>query len=96
MSTRIYIVYTKERETADSYIEKVTHDLANKYQIRVATSDGLEQLIILGHGASRMSAREFYLEYKSYVDNFRKTHSKEMSKTYNMALEDIRKYNPSK
>jgi len=53
------IVYTKEAETADSYIEKATHDLAKTHRVRVATSDGLEQVIILGAGALRVSARSF-------------------------------------
>ncbi|MBQ2743646.1 MAG: NYN domain-containing protein, partial [Oscillospiraceae bacterium] len=52
----ITIVYTKEAETADMYIEKVTHQIARNHRVRVATSDGLEQVIILGHGAMRMSA----------------------------------------
>lgn len=56
------IVYTKEAETADSYIEKVTHELAKKHRVRVATSDGLEQIIILGAGALRISARSFHDE----------------------------------
>ena len=54
----IDIVYTKEAQTADSYIEKLAHDLSRDYHVRVATGDGLEQLIILGAGALRMSARE--------------------------------------
>ncbi len=56
------IVYTKEAETADSYIEKVTHELAKQHRVRVATSDGLEQIIILGAGALRISARSFHDE----------------------------------
>ncbi len=52
----ITIVYTKEAETADMYIEKVTHEIGKKHRVRVATSDGLEQIIILGHGAMRLSA----------------------------------------
>lgn len=55
----IHVVYTKEAETADAYIEKVTYEIAKKYRVRVATSDGAEQLIILGHGALRVSARAF-------------------------------------
>lgn len=58
----IDVVYTKEAETADAYIEKVTHELAKNHRVRVATSDGLEQLIILGNGAQRVSANEFYKE----------------------------------
>lgn len=58
----IYVVYTKEAETADAYIEKATYDLGRNHRVRVATSDGLEQLIILGHGALRLSARSFKVE----------------------------------
>ena len=56
------VVYTKEAETADMYIEKVTHELSRKHRVRVATSDGLEQVIILGHGAERISAEHFRQE----------------------------------
>ena len=52
----IYVVYTKEAETADQYIEKTVHEIAHKYQVTVATSDALEQMIIWGQGAARMSA----------------------------------------
>ena len=55
----INIVYTKESETADSYIEKVSHELSKKHRVRVATSDGIEQMIILGNGAMRISSSEF-------------------------------------
>ena len=58
----INVVYTKEAETADMYIEKVTHELGRKHRVRVATSDSLEQIIILGAGAVRISAREFLKE----------------------------------
>ena len=58
----IYVVYTKEAETADAYIEKTTYDLGRNHRVRVATSDGLEQVIILGHGALRLSARAFKAE----------------------------------
>ena len=56
------VVYTKEAETADMYIERVTHELGKKHKVRVATSDGLEQIIILGHGALRISADSFRQE----------------------------------
>lgn len=52
----IYVVYTKEAETADQYIEKTVHKIASQYRVTVATSDGLEQMIIWGDGASRMSS----------------------------------------
>ena len=58
----IHIVYTKEAETADAYIEKATYDMRKQYRVRVATSDGMEQLIILGHGASRIPANVFLQE----------------------------------
>ena len=56
------VVYTKEAETADMYIEKATYDLRKKHRVRVATSDGLEQVIILGHGALRVPASSFESE----------------------------------
>lgn len=55
----ISVVYTKEAETADMYIEKATHKLARQNRVRVVTSDGMEQLIILGQGALRVSAGAF-------------------------------------
>ena len=55
----ITIVYTKEAETADMYIERASYKLARNNRVRVVTSDGMEQLIILGNGAIRVSAREF-------------------------------------
>lgn len=60
----VSVVYTKESETADSYIEKVTHELSKSHRVRVATSDGTEQIIILGNGAFRVSAAEFEDEVK--------------------------------
>ncbi len=54
----IYVVYTKEAETADMYIEKATRDNSKKYDITVATSDALEQLIVMGQGARRISSRD--------------------------------------
>lgn len=61
----IDVVYTKEAETADMYIEKTTHALGGKHRVRVATSDSLEQIIILGGGAIRVSANEFLDEIKT-------------------------------
>lgn len=61
----INVVYTKESETADTYIEKVTHKLSKNHRVRVATSDGLEQIIILGNGAMRISAEEFRKRVKA-------------------------------
>ena len=61
----IHIVYTKEAETADQYIERVTYALGKRRRVRVATSDGLEQLIIIGHGAQRIPATEFHEELET-------------------------------
>lgn len=58
----LYVVYTKEAETADMYIERTTYQLSRDNRVRVATSDGLEQMIILGHRAQRMSAAELKYE----------------------------------
>lgn len=58
----IDIVFTKEAETADQFIESVSQQMARDYQIRVATSDGLEQMTILASGSSRLSARELKRE----------------------------------
>jgi predicted RNA-binding protein with PIN domain len=58
------VVYTKEAETADTYIERITHELGRHHRVRVATSDGMEQLIILGNGAYRVSAAELLDEVR--------------------------------
>ena len=67
----INIVYTKEAETADMYIEKVSHKLAKNHKVRVVTSDSLEQLIILGNGALRVSSQAFYSEVKEAEEEIR-------------------------
>ena len=58
----ITIVYTREAETADAYIERATYEIGRQHRVRVATSDGPEQVIILGHGALRLSASAFHEE----------------------------------
>ena len=58
----IHVVYTKEAETADMYIEKASYRLQKEHRVRVATSDNLEQLIVLGHGALRLSVEAFHAE----------------------------------
>ncbi len=67
----ITVVYTKEAETADMYIEKASLDLAKKHKVRVVTSDALEQIIILGNGALRVSSREFQAEVSAAEQNIR-------------------------
>ena len=61
----IHVIYTKEAETADQYIEKAVHAIGKKHDVTVATSDGLEQMIIWGDGAKRLSANEL----KNEIDN---------------------------
>ena len=68
----IFVVYTKEAETADSYIEKFAHKNSNKYDITVATSDRLEQMIIMGQGCRALSARSLQEEVKIAVKELRK------------------------
>ena len=71
----LYVVYTREAETADMYIEKTTYALARErreHRVRVATSDGLEQMIILGHGAVRMPAAELEFEVKQVEAEIRR------------------------
>ena len=69
----LYVVYTKEAETADMYIERTTYQLSRDNRVRVATSDGLEQMIILGHGAQRMSAAELKYETDQVMAQIRDT-----------------------
>ncbi len=65
------VVYTKEAQTADSYIERLSYDLGKKHRVRVATSDGMEQIIILGHGALRTPALTFLQEVEDVMENIR-------------------------
>ena len=58
----IDVIFTREAETADQYIEKAAHELTKQYQVTVATSDAIEQIIIYGAGAVRLSARNFESE----------------------------------
>ncbi len=69
----IDVVYTKEAETADQYIEKVTHEIGRRHHVRVATSDGLEQLIIMGAGAVRVSSRELQEEVMAVSEELRQS-----------------------
>ncbi len=66
----IYIIYTKEAETADAYIEKATHDIAKEHDVVVVSSDGLVQLIVLGAGAVRMSSAELYEEMQRVGEEY--------------------------
>ena len=68
----IHVVYTKEAETADSFIERTAHQIGRKYQVTVATSDGLEQVIIRGQGCAMMSARELKEEIERINQEIRR------------------------
>ena len=80
----IYVVYTKEAETADQYIEKTVHRIGRQYQVTVATSDGLEQVIIMGQGAHRISAQGLKKEIEDTEKNARAEwhQQRQSSKTY--------------
>ncbi|MCR5101617.1 MAG: TetM/TetW/TetO/TetS family tetracycline resistance ribosomal protection protein, partial [Butyrivibrio sp.] len=67
-NTNLNVVFTKEAETADQYIEKAAHEIGKKYKVTVATSDAVEQVIIFGGGAFRMSANDFWAEIE-YTEN---------------------------
>lgn len=68
----IHVVYTKEAETADMYIEKVAHKIAREHRVTVATSDALEQLIIMGRGAVRLSAKDLKDEIMRISDQIQR------------------------
>lgn len=67
----IHVVYTREAETADQYIEKFAHENGRKYRVTVATSDGLEQIIIRGAGCGLISARELERDHTQTWGNVR-------------------------
>ncbi|MFG6378925.1 MAG: NYN domain-containing protein [Lachnospiraceae bacterium] len=71
----INVVYTKEAETADQYIEKLTNEIGKKYNVIVATSDSLEQMIVWGQGATRLSARGLREEVEYVNKEIRKKYS---------------------
>ena len=92
----IYVVYTKEAETADQYIEKTVHSLAKSGRVTVATSDGLEQIIIMGQGAERLSADGLLSEIHTEVGKMREAVSgtRKTSNTFLMEKipEDVAEY----
>lgn len=74
----IHVVFTREAETADQYIEKFAHENSHKYDVTVATSDGLEQIIIVGEGCRLLSSRELKEEIEQIctrsVQDFRQAY----------------------
>ena len=87
----IHVVYTKEAETADAYIEKFAHENGRKYHVTVATSDGLEQIIITGQGCHLLSAREFEREVEVANQTLRETIDGMREKSSNHILGDALK-----
>ena len=76
---QIHVVFTKTAETADHYIEKFAHENGKKYNVTVATSDGVEQVIIRGQGCLLISAREFEKEIAAMEEHLRENY---LNKTY--------------
>lgn len=85
----IYVVYTKEAETADQYIEKTVHEIGRKYQVTVATSDALEQVIILGQGGNRLSAANLLEEVEEVEAEILKKVQKKTSKEKNYLFDHL-------
>lgn len=85
----IHVVYTKEAETADQYIEKTVHELGRQYEVTVATSDALEQVIIMGQGAKRMSAQGLLLEVENVNAELRDSFLAQYSGSRQYLLENL-------
>jgi len=85
----IYIVYTKEAETADQYIEKTVHRIGRKHNVTVATSDALEQVIILGQGGRRLSAQGLREEVELAMQELREEHLKESRSTRSYLFDNL-------
>lgn len=85
----IHVVYTKEAETADQYIEKTVHELGKHYKVTVATSDGLEQMIILGQGANRLSAKGLLEEILMVNEEIRREHINSQVKNKQYLFDNI-------
>lgn len=85
----IHVVYTKEAETADQYIEKTVHEIGRKYRVTVATSDQLEQVIILGQGGQRMSARELLEDVIEVSHQIRETARQKCSSDKNYLFDHL-------
>ena len=85
----IHVVYTKEAETADQYIEKFAHENAKKYRVTVATSDGLEQIIIRGAGCLLLSARDLEQEIREKNQQLMQDYQDRKEKSRNYLLDDV-------
>ena len=85
----IHVVYTKEAETADQYIEKTVHELGKQYKVTVATSDGMEQMIIMGQGANRLSAKGLLEEILIANEEIRNEHLNQTIKNKQYLFDNI-------
>lgn len=86
----IHVVFTKEAETADQYIEKFAHENGRKYRITVATSDGLEQIIIRGQGCALLSSRELREEIALRSEQLRQEHMTQTKRLGNTMEEKLK------
>lgn len=91
LNDNITIVYTKEGETADNYIEKAVNNIGRKTEVCVITSDSLEQQIAFQRGATRMSSLEFYFEVKEAESRIRKKAEKKYSEKRHLLEDRIQK-----
>ncbi|MEI3220109.1 MAG: NYN domain-containing protein [Lachnoclostridium sp.] len=87
----IHVVYTKEAETADQYIEKVVHQIGRKYNVTVATSDGVEQVVTLGQGGKLISAREFREEVEIVRQQIREEYESRRERRKNYLFDHMDK-----
>lgn len=85
----IHVIFTKEAETADQYIEKVAQEIGRQYDVKVATSDKLEQVIILGKGATRLSARDLEKEIQETNAEIKKEHLEKIKTSKNRLFDNL-------
>ena len=83
------MVYTKETETADQYIEKVVHQIGRKYHVTVVTSDGVEQVVTLGQGGTLISAREFREDVKIMEQQLREEYLERHGSSRNFLFDHL-------
>lgn len=86
----IYIVYTKEAQTADMFIERTTHEMSHHYRISVVTSDALEQIIVMAKGATRISSREFVKMVEHTLTTKMKDYLETREKAHHFPLEQLK------
>lgn len=85
----IHVLFTKEAETADQYIERVSRQIGKQYKVSVATSDKLEQIIIMGNGASRLSASDLKKEIDTVNEMMQKDHLNKTTSKKNRLFDNV-------